>query len=87
MLFGRVREAERKKKISEHILSLCKEGDYGICPPPLDAQVAINELCRYFLGEDYYVAMPLSAGQCNAEIIYRIECDYEGRRNKIKKEG
>jgi len=80
MLFGRMREAERKKKISEHILSLCEEGDYGICPPPLDAQTAVNELCRHFLGENYYVAMPISVRQCNAEIVYRIECEYKGYR-------
>lgn len=41
----------RDKFNKEHVLSLCKPGDYGIMAPPMDAQVALNELCRYFLGK------------------------------------
>lgn len=42
----------RHKVDKEHILSLCEPGDYGIFAPPMKAQVALNELCRYLLGDD-----------------------------------
>lgn len=66
-----------------HLLSLTKEGDYGIMPPPMDAQVALNELCRYFLGEDWYTVNPVSQEQVNTEIVGAIETLYKGC--KIKK--
>lgn len=65
-----------------HILGLADDGDYGLCPPPMDAQVAVNELCRYFLGEDWYVIMPISTKQANTEIVYAIESKYKAATNK-----
>ena len=72
---------KREKVNKEHILSLTDGKDYGLCSPPMEAQVAVNELCRYFLGEDWYSVMPQSGEQVNTEIVYAIECNYKGKRN------
>lgn len=46
--------------------------DYGICPPPLDAQEALNILTEHFLGEDWYVTIPVNQQQVNTEAVYEI---------------
>lgn len=73
---------ETDEEIKKRILSLCKDGDYGLCAPPMDAQVALNELCRFFLGEDWYTIMPVHQTQVNTEIVYEIETKY---KYKIKR--
>lgn len=75
----------RNKVDKEHILSLTDGKDYGLCSPPMKAQVAVNELCRYFLGEDWYTVMPENAEQVNAKIVYEIERRYKGCKIKKKK--
>ncbi len=40
----------------------------------MKAQTAINELCRYFLGENWYAVNPTNTEQINTEIVYEIEC-------------
>lgn len=67
---------ETDEEITKRILSLCKDGNYGLCAPPMDAQVALNELCRFFLGEDWYTVMPVHQEQVNTEIVYEIESRY-----------
>ena len=69
----------RNKLDREHILSICEPGDYGIFAPPMKAQVAVHELCRYFLGEDWYVVDPLPNMQVNPIIVYEIERKYRKR--------
>jgi hypothetical protein len=71
------RKKETIEEISERIIKLTNGGDYGIFPPPLNAQVALNELCRYILGEDFYIVNPLNNEQANIEIVIAIE-------NKLK---
>lgn len=70
----------KNKETLERLLKLTNGKDYGICSPPMKAQVAINELCRYFLGEDWYTVMPVSNEQVNTEIVYEIETKYKGYR-------
>jgi len=62
-----------KKEIAERLIKLTDGKNYGIFPPPMKAQVAVNELCRYFLGDDWYTVIN-SNEQANTEIIYEIEC-------------
>ena len=63
----------------ERIKSLCKPGDYGIFNPPMDAQVAVHELCRYLLGPDWYdTSGCTNQEQINTEIVYQIEKKYPG---------
>ena len=45
---------------------------YGICPAPLKAQAAINILCDYLLGEDWYVSMSIGVDQVNTCIVEQI---------------
>lgn len=46
--------------------------DYGICPAPVDAQTGLNILIDHFLGEGWYVSMPICQEQVNTEAIYEI---------------
>jgi hypothetical protein len=70
-------KAKYKDDVASRISNLTEKGNYGICPPPMKAQVAVNELCRYLLGEDWYTTMPLGIEQCNTEIVYAIEKKYK----------
>lgn len=65
---------ETNQEIAKRLLKLTDGKDYGIFAPPMKAQVAIDELCRYFLGEDWYSVNPISTEQINTEIVYEIEC-------------
>jgi hypothetical protein len=78
----------RNKFDKEHILSLCEPGDYGILAPPMKAQTAVNELCRYFLGEDWYDSSGAThPEQVNTAIVAEIEMKYKGAKIKRKREG
>lgn len=45
---------------------------YGICPAPMPAQEAINILCSYLLGDDWYCATSMGVEQVNAVIVEHI---------------
>lgn len=78
----------RNKFDKEHILSLCEPGDYGILAPPMKAQTAVHELCRYFLGEDWYDSSGAThPEQVNTAIVAEIEMKYKGAKIKRKREG
>ena len=72
---------ETNEDIANRILSLAEPGDYGIFPPPMKAQVAVNELCRFFLGEDYWTIVNNNE-QTNTEIVFEIETKYKNKVNK-----
>lgn len=75
----------RNKFDREHILSLCEPGDYGILAPPMNAQVALDELCRYFLGSDWYDSSGAThPDQVNTAIVAAIEQRYKGAKLKRK---
>lgn len=69
---------ETDEEIKERVLSLCsdKDKDFGIIAPPMDAQVALNEIARHLLGSDYYTNAITNA-QGNTEIVYDIERKYK----------
>jgi hypothetical protein len=54
--------------------------DYGICPPPTNAQEGLKILIDHFLGEDWYVSLSISQEQVNTEAIYQILRKYPKRR-------
>lgn len=74
-------------KNRDRLLNLAKDGDYGICPPPMDANMAFNELCNFFLGADWYCAMPVGHEQVITEALYEIEniYGYSLKRKRIVK--
>lgn len=55
-------------KPEQFIDSLKKEDDfdYGLCPPPIKAEKGLDVLIKHFLGDDWYVTMPLSTEQVYA---------------------
>lgn len=81
MEFGTFRmRKETEKETIRRLLKLTNGKEYGIFAPPMDAQVALNELCRHLLGEDWYSVNPVSQEQINTEIVYEIERRYKVRR-------
>lgn len=46
--------------------------DYGIAPPPVKADEGLDVLIHHFLGDDWYVTLPLSTEQVYTEAIYTI---------------
>lgn len=82
----------RKRFDRKHILDICKPIDCGIFNPPMNAQTAVNELCSYFLGDDWYDGSgATSPEQVNTAIVVAIEQRYKGvkikRRKKVKHRG
>lgn len=73
------------KHLMEEVCSFrCEHDNYSKPLPSLTAQKALNELCNYFLGEDWYEP----TGQVHPEIVNfaiveEIEKRYRGA--KIKK--
>lgn len=79
---GIFKRTETNAEIGERIWGLTDKKDYGIFPPPMEAQVALNELCEFFLGEDWYSVNPICQEQINTEIVYKIECRYKKLNKK-----
>jgi len=50
--------------------------DYGICPPPLSAQEALDILTTHFLGNDWCVTTPCCTEQVNTEAVHDILWSY-----------
>lgn len=73
---------ETGAETARRLLKLTDGKDYGIFSPPMDAQVAVHELCRHFLGEDWYSPNPISQEQINTEIVYEIERKFKIRKIK-----
>jgi hypothetical protein len=45
---------ENPQEISKRLMKLTDQKDYGLSNPPMNAQVALNELANHFLGSDWY---------------------------------
>lgn len=52
----------------------------NLCAPAIDAHLAINVLCQYLLGEDYYIVDPLSPPQADTIIVQDILHKYCNRK-------
>ena len=59
-------------KPSEKFFEIIEDETYGILPAPTEAQLAVNVLQEYLLGEDYYVVDPLPNCQANTIIVHDI---------------
>ena len=59
-----------------------EDTSYGILPPPLHAQKAINILCDYLLGEDWYCNISMGVEQVNAVIVEQILDKYSKQWRK-----
>ena len=75
----------RNKFDANHIREICEPVDCGIFAPPMKAQVALNELCQYFLGDDWYDPSGCtSTEQINTAIVCAIEQKYKGCKIRRK---
>ena len=54
----------------------------NICALSLPAQKAVDFICNYLLGEDWYCVMPIHAEQANTEIVHEILMKYSRRYRK-----
>ena len=54
----------------------------NIFAPPLDAQLAMEFLKDYLLGEDWYVVDPIGVEQVNTIIVDNILMEYATRKYK-----
>ena len=61
-------------KPEQFINNLKKEDyfDYGLCPPPVKAEKGLEVLIKHFLGDDWYVTMPIGTEQVYTEAVYAI---------------
>lgn len=82
MLF---KKYETNEETADRIFKLTDNKDNGLFAPAMNAQTALNELCHFFLGDDWYSVNPISTEQINTEIVYEIERVYQ-KYNKHKKE-
>lgn len=69
MLF---KKRETEKETRKRLFELVEDKDPRIVPA-MNAQVALNELCDFFLGKNWYVVDPIHNGQVNPIIVYEIE--------------
>ena len=56
--------------------------DCGIFSPPMEAQMAVDFLKQYLLGEDWYCVNPISTKQINTEIVHQILWKYSRKYRK-----
>jgi len=75
---------ETPQETEKRLLKLTNIKNDPDVAPYIEPQVALNELCRFFLGEDWYVTDPLSTKQVNYWIVYDIERKF---KNKCIKKG
>ena len=67
------RKPETDEEITNRLLKLCGEGDYGICSPPMEHDIAIKELSEFFLGKDRCTDLFLRSGEDFTEIVLEIK--------------
>lgn len=70
------------RKPSERFFEIIDDESYGILPAPTEAQLAVNVLQEYLLGEDYYIVDPLPNCQANTIIVHDILLLYSRRYRK-----
>ena len=59
-----------------------EDTSYGLCPAPMDAQLAVHILCDYLLGDDWYFAGSASVEQGNAIVVELILDKYSKQFKK-----
>lgn len=79
---------KRKKFDFDHLWNICDSEGWDGCmlSPPMDAQVALHELCHYFLGDNWYDESGATLPeQVNTNIVCEIEKYYKGAKIKRKR--
>jgi hypothetical protein len=76
-----MRKHEYNKSFEAMKNNIC-DTSYGLCPAPMDAQLAVNILCDYLLGDDWYFASSASVEQGNAMVVELILDKYSKQFKK-----
>jgi hypothetical protein len=58
--------------VKEEFLKILFDDSYGICTAPTPSGLALNVLCDYILGEDWYIAMSMNQEQAYTVIVDNI---------------
>ena len=75
-IFKYVKESE--KDIMDRISSLSDNiEDQSMNMNSISDQKTLNEICDHLLGDNWYIADPISASQANSQIVYEIENKYK----------
>lgn len=74
---------ESNQEIENRLHKLTYDKDGECFPAPTDAQVALNELARFLLGDDYYT-FSIKNAQANTEILYDIETRYKNSFTRLR---
>ena len=56
-------------KAFEAIRENIEDTSYGLCPAPMDAQLALNILTEYLLGDDWYITDSIGVEQANVIVV------------------
>lgn len=75
---------EFMKKTCEYSIEKYGTDNYGIMPPPCDAQLGLNCLIVHLLGKDWY-SFSASNEQANTEAIYEILRRYPKKKSLWKR--
>ncbi len=81
---------KRKKKFDrlEEFINILVEDEkkgYFISCPSIEGQFALDCLSQALLGPDYYIAWPISVGQCNVVILDTILKKYSRDYRRLVK--
>lgn len=72
---------KRKTFDAKRIWEKTDKKDYGIFNPCMTDRAVVEELCSYFLGDDWYDSSGCtSPEQINTEIVCQIEMKYKGAK-------
>ena len=73
--------SECKKILFERL----SDDTFGMCPAPMSADLALQILTEYLLGEDFYIVMPVPQEQANTIIVETILRKYSKEYRKDRK--
>ena len=70
-----MKQTKRQEKFLSEIIKNYTQPD-NIFPKPMTDREALEMLCNYFLGEDWYTVNPVNHNQVNVYRVVRIiECN------------
>lgn len=75
------RKHETDAQIKDRLLNICEDGDYGIFPPPMKADIAFDELRNFFLGKNWYSNFSEGNKPSVSEIVRKIENKYKFKKS------
>lgn len=80
----KMKTVEELKTFDEYISSIPWNKD-DLCPPPMDAQICLDYLSHYLLGDGYVTALPLGRDQVNTVVTSQILEKYSKRLAKERR--